>query len=365
MPTPSPEWPSTRTVVRVLVTLLAAGIILWVLWQARSVLVWVVAAAFIATVLNPLIRVLTPWVRHRFLAVTLVYLGAIGAVTVATILFLPDIVSAGVALADQIPALADDVRRWQWVQWVDENFDLTRRLSEYGQGRIDALIAGPESTFGVVGDIVRRIVGVIAIAFMSFLFALSGPRIWAHVLTLAGARRAYVARIGVDVYAVLGGWVAGAIVVTIIATTCATVVMLILGLPYIPLLALWVFLMSFIPMIGSTIGALPYITLAFIKGPGIGLAALIFFVVYQQLEANVIGPLVMRRAVRLNPLWVIIAALMGATVFGLLGALAAVPVAGIIQVLLVDWWQSRQDGTTGGGAGGGTSGRGAEGGTSL
>ena len=94
---------------------------------------------------------------------------------------------------------------------------------------------------------------------------------------------------------------------------------------------------------GATIGGIPYILVAFFQGWPIGVAAIVFLIVYQQIENNVFQPVIHRYTVQLNPLWIILAVLVGATVLGFIGALMAIPIAGIVQVLLQEWWAWRQE----------------------
>ena len=87
---------------------------------------------------------------------------------------------------------------------------------------------------------------------------------------------------------------------------------------------------------------MPYIAVAFFQGWPTGVAAIVFLLVYQQVENNLIQPAIHRRTVQLNALWIILAVLVGAQVLGILGALVAIPVAGIIQVLVQEWWAVRK-----------------------
>ncbi len=96
------------------------------------------------------------------------------------------------------------------------------------------------------------------------------------------------------------------------------------------------------PLVGATIGGIPYITVAFFQGWPIGVAAIIFLIVYQQIENNIFQPLIHRYTVQLNPLWILLAVLIGATVLGMVGALLAIPLAGIVQVCIQEWWSIRK-----------------------
>jgi predicted PurR-regulated permease PerM len=116
----------------------------------------------------------------------------------------------------------------------------------------------------------------------------------------------------------------------------------ILDVPFALLLAFWAGLASLVPLVGATVGGIPYIAVAFFQGWPIGVAAIVFLIVYQQIENNVFQPVIHRYTVQLNPLWVILAVLVGGTLLGILGALLAIPIAGIVQVLVQEWWAARR-----------------------
>jgi predicted PurR-regulated permease PerM len=121
-------------------------------------------------------------------------------------------------------------------------------------------------------------------------------------------------------------------------------VLLGVGVPYAVALGLLVAILDLIPLAGATIAAILVSTVAFLDSTTSGVIVLVFFIVYQQLENHVLQPVVYGRTVQLSPLAVLIAVLIGAELAGVIGALAAIPVAGAIQVILRDWLQHRRSG---------------------
>jgi predicted PurR-regulated permease PerM len=117
----------------------------------------------------------------------------------------------------------------------------------------------------------------------------------------------------------------------------------VLGVSYAFALALLVALLDLIPLAGATLAAIVVSLIALLdSGWLVGLIALAYFIVYQQVENHVLYPLVYSRTVKMSPLAILIAVLIGASVAGILGALAAIPIAGIVQVLIVDWLRHRR-----------------------
>ena len=147
---------------------------------------------------------------------------------------------------------------------------------------------------------------------------------------------------GYDIYRTIGGYVTGNLAISLIAGITSTAVLLILGVPYAVALGLLVAILDLIPLAGATIAAVIVSTIGFIDSTTSGIVLIIFFILYQQLENHVLQPVVYGRTVLLSPLAVLIAVLIGAQIAGVIGALAAIPVAGAIQVILVDWLEHRR-----------------------
>ena len=122
----------------------------------------------------------------------------------------------------------------------------------------------------------------------------------------------------------------------------STAVLLGLGVPHAVALGLIVALLDLIPLAGATLAAIIVSEVGFLHSTTAGIILVIFFVLYQQLENHVLQPLVYGRTVRLSPLVVLVAVLMGAELVGVIGALGAIPVAGSIQVVVVDWLAHRK-----------------------
>jgi predicted PurR-regulated permease PerM len=119
------------------------------------------------------------------------------------------------------------------------------------------------------------------------------------------------------------------------------VVLKILGVPFAGLIALFVALVDLIPLVGATLGAMVAGIAGFVHSVPAGIAVVVFFVVYQQLENHLLQPWIFSRTVKLNPLAVLVAILLAVELAGILGALLAIPIAGIIQVILRDVWDNR------------------------
>src|SRR4029079_6803272 len=181
------------------------------------------------------------------------------------------------------------------------------------------------------------------IVFMTFFMMLEGPA-WMERFygVLSEESRPRWRQGGHDIYRTVGGYVTGNLFISLIAGVSSGLLLWIVGVPYAVALGLVVALLDLIPLAGGPITA-SVIVLVAIAASGVPAAIIVaaFFLVYQQLENHVIQPLVYGRTVQLSPLAVLVSVLIGAQIAGVLGALAAIPIAGAIQVLLVDWRKHR------------------------
>ena len=141
-------------------------------------------------------------------------------------------------------------------------------------------------------------------------------------------------KVGTDIYRTVGGYVVGNLVISLIAGVLDDRGARVLGVPYAVALGLLVAILDLIPLAGATLAAIIVARSAFIHSIVAGIVLIVFFIVYQQVENHVLQPVVYSRTVQLSPLVVLISVLVGAELAGMLGALAAIPVAGAIQVLV-------------------------------
>jgi predicted PurR-regulated permease PerM len=128
----------------------------------------------------------------------------------------------------------------------------------------------------------------------------------------------------------------------VIAGTSSAIVLAIMGVPFPVALGLLVAILDLVPLAGATLAGIVLAAVGFLTSVTAGIVVVAFFVIYQQVENHVLQPLVYGRTVQLSPLVVLIAILIGAEVAGVLGALGAIPIAGTIQILLVDWLRHRR-----------------------
>jgi predicted PurR-regulated permease PerM len=160
--------------------------------------------------------------------------------------------------------------------------------------------------------------------------------------TLPPERRERVERVGADCARAVTGYVAGNLLISVICGLLTFAVLLALGVPYAGVVAVFVAIADLIPLVGATVGAVVAVAVAFLHSVPAGIGVVVFFLVYQQLENHLLQPLILSRTVKINALAVLVSILVGVELAGILGALVAIPVAGMVQVLLRDYWDHRR-----------------------
>lgn len=335
---------TNRTVVRVILIAVAIAAVLWFLWRIRSVLEMLFIAVFLAIALGPIVEFFARRGVKRSLAILLTYLLLLATVFGLGLLVVPPIVNGVNDFVGNVPGYVSDLRHSKTFRKYDDKYKITPKLEQQAKKlptHLSAAVSGLRTvTVGVFGTLFQ----LVTILVMAFFLLLDGKRILRFAFRELGPEHGErLARMGEDVYQAVGGYVAGNILISVIAGISAYVVMLILGLPFAVPLAVLVAFFDLIPLVGSTIaGAVVGIVAAIVGFPTKLIIWVIFLVVYQQVENNLIQPVVYRRTVAIHPLIVIVAVLIGASLLGVLGALLAIPIAATVQIVVKEWWQYRR-----------------------
>lgn len=324
-----------RTIMKVLALVLIfyAGTLLAV--AMAPILLTIVIAAFFAVAADPLIRMMEGKGLGRTPAVLLFLAGLLVILSVLIAVFVPPLVDQADKLVGQSDTFVEEFRKNDTIRNADEKFGLVEKASnELASlpGKVSSEIAG------AVGVVFAGLFTVFTIIFLMVLMLIGGGTVVNGIAQLYPkiAERRWWAVVQ-DAYRSIGAYVGGTLMVASVAGLVLLVTLLILGLPFALPLALWMTLMAVIPLVGATIGAVPAVLVAFFSvdgglAKGLIMVAVVF--VYQQVENSVIQPTILGRVVSLPPLIIFLAVLTGAQLQGVIGALLAVPLAGIIQIVV-------------------------------
>jgi predicted PurR-regulated permease PerM len=335
------------TILAVLGIAIAVGLLLEIIWIARHVLVWVLIAVFLTLALNPAVE----WFQGKGLkrrggATAVTLLLALGVIAAIGALFIPTLAHEVNGFAHALPNYVDDVtHRRGRLGFLESKYHVTQRVRDAIESGGTTKVLGLTGTaIAITKGIITAIVATVTIIFMTFFMLLEGP-VWVERFysLLPEPSRDHWRKVGHQIYRTVGGYVTGNLLISIIAGITSTLVLLALGVPYAVALGLLVAILDLIPLAGATIAAIIVAAVGFIHSLVAGIILIVFFIVYQQIENHLLQPLVYSRTVRLSPLLILVSVLVGAELAGVLGALAAIPVAGSIQVVLVAWLAQRRE----------------------
>ncbi|WP_422933573.1 AI-2E family transporter [Sinomonas sp. P47F7] len=315
--------------------------------HTTQLLVWILAALFIALGLDPVVR----WLEGRRLprglgiAITLVALLGVFAAFFGTLI--PTIVDQVTQLVNAFPGWITDFLHSDFYKSVDEQFGIKQRVTEelqkFGQDSqaITNIFGG---VLGVGSTIANTAFGVLVVLVLSlyFLSALPAMKAWGYRLA-PRTRRARVEALSEEITRGVGNYVIGQVCVAVLNATFAFIVMSILHVPFAALLAFVVGFLAFIPLVGGVVAGTTIVLVALTQGWQTALIMAIAYFAYLQFEAYFVSPRIMQKAVAVPGPVAVISVIAGGTLLGVLGALIAIPTAAAVMLLIREVFISRQD----------------------
>jgi predicted PurR-regulated permease PerM len=344
----TPRDPLGRAALRTVLIVVAVAAVLYLIVLLQRPLTWLVIAAFIAVAMSGPVNLLH---RHmkRGLAIAIAYLCLVMIPIGLGALLIPSLVGQIEELAGNVPQYAQDVTEFvqenETLNDLNDKYDFTSEL----QSIADDLPSKIGDAAGVLQDIgvgvVNSIFAAITILILS-IFMVGGGKRWAEAFVRAQPpdRAERLDRALRDVANAIGNYVAGALVQATLAGVSAFIVLKILGAPFAGPLALIVAFFDLIPVVGATIAAV-FIALVmlFVNFPVGVIVWVIWAIAYQQIENYLIQPQIQKRAVQVEPFVVLVAVLFGSTLFGVLGAVLAIPTAATLQIAWREWRDYRRE----------------------
>jgi predicted PurR-regulated permease PerM len=336
-----------RTILVVLGITLLVLFLLSFVYLAWHVITWLFIALFLALALNPAVEFFERKGLPRGWASFVVFFLAVLAFAGLGFLLVPPLVQQVREFIDAVPSFVDDLTAGRGpLGFLQEDYQIVDKVRDAIEKRGAGQVLGvTEAGIAVAQGVVAFVVGLVAIAFLTFFMLLEGPRMVVRFLDfLPVATRPRWQRVGREIYRTVGGYVTGNLLISLIAGTASAIVLFALGSDYAIALAVVVAVLDLVPLAGATLAAVIVSTIAFIELGWIkGLIVVGFFLVYQQLENHILQPVIYGRTVQLSPLTVLVAVLIGAELAGILGALAAIPVAGIVQAVFRELLRYRRE----------------------
>ena len=308
---------SHKTIIFVALFILS----LWIIFLIRDLLIILFIAVIFVSALSPLVKFFIKLKLPKVLSIALTYIIIIATVTGLIVSIVPPLIEQSSKLVVASPAL------------VAQFFNVTN---------LDRSIFSQELTnisknlFSITLSIFDNLVTIIFLLVLSFYMLLEKEKLETRLASLFGSKEERVKLLIVKIEEKLGAWLQGQLILSLVIGILSYIGLTLLNIPYALPLAMMAGIMEVIPVIGPIISALPAIFLALTISPFLSIAVAVMYLVIQQLENNLIVPQVMKRAVGLNPLIVILAIAIGSRLLGIAGALLAVPLAVVIQIIAAE-----------------------------
>jgi predicted PurR-regulated permease PerM len=337
-----------RVIARNVVVVALVVLILYVIYLLRKPISWLIIAAFLAVALAGPVNFFQRYMK-RGLAIALVYIGVLLIPIGLGAVLVPPVVNQVGDLATNAPHYVHDIENYvhknKTLNDLNNKFDITQKLSD----EANKLPSKAGDAAGVLRDIgfglVSSIFAGLSILVLSIFMVAAGPRWIESFIRMQRPQHAErIERTLQRIANAVGNYVGGALLQATIAGLSAFIMLTILGVPFAGPLAVIIFVADLIPVVGATIGAiLVGVVTAFVNFPVALIIWIVFAVVYQQIENYLIQPQIQKRATKIEAFVVLVAVLFGSTLFGILGALLAIPAAASIQIGVQEYRAYRRE----------------------
>jgi predicted PurR-regulated permease PerM len=313
-----------------------------------TIITYMAAAIFIALGLDPLVRFLEKRGLARSYAILTVVLSILAIATAVIVAVVPNILEETSSLLSNAPNLVTNLNELPIIQSLDSQFNgaISSAIGNVSLYLTDAS-HWPQMLGGVVQvgiSLVNGVVGFIVILTLSLYFMASLGRFKKFVYALVPAsNRETFKDLAEEVADSVGRYVSGQATVALINASLGFIVMSIFGVPFSVVLAFITFLLALIPLVGAMTGAAIVTLVSLTVNPSTALIIGLYYLVYMQIEAYVISPRIMKRAVSVPGGVVVVAAMAGGALLGIMGALVAIPVAASVILIIRQVWMPRQN----------------------
>jgi predicted PurR-regulated permease PerM len=336
---------SSRLVAKIVLVACAVLAALYLAYLIRTIVFLVLIAVFFALAIAPAVNWLDNRRVPRWIAILLVYLGIAAGIFGVGLLLVTPIVKGVDKLSHDLPGYIDDLNKNPTFRKYNQKYHIVPKLKKQAEQLPSKLGSAAGTLRDVTVGVFDRFVQLFSILVITFLLLMDGRKMLEFFYRqTSDEREARVRAVASDISEAISGYVFGNFLISIIAGTVTYITLTILGVPFaVPLAVLFGFF-DLIPLIGATLGAiLVGIVVAFVNFPTGVIVWVVVQIIYQQVENNLIQPVVYGKAVQIHPLVVILAVLVGAALLGVLGVLVAIPAAAAIQSVVRDWWHFRQE----------------------
>jgi predicted PurR-regulated permease PerM len=342
------DQPSVRAILRVVVTVVLSVLALYLVYLVRTPIGYILLGAFVAVAASGPVNLLSRKLP-RGLAIAIVYLGIVFVPIIIALILVPPAVEQGVKLANKLPRYAQDLNeafdKNPQLKEANEKYDITTKLENVADDLVSHLGDAAGALVDIGAGVVSSLFALVTILVIS-MFMIGRGKTWRDAaLRYRPPDQARRMRNATDEIAdAVGSYIGGALAQATVAGAAAWLMLVILGVPSPLPLALIIALLDLIPLVGATLGAVMVgVVTLFVDFPTTTIIWTVFAIAYQQFENYVVQPRIQSRAVALDPFLVVVAALFGGALLGVIGALLSIPTAAAIQIAAREWVEYQRE----------------------
>ena len=340
--------PSVRAILRVVITVVASAAAIYLIYLVRTPISYIMLGAFVAIAASGPVNLLSRKLP-RGAAIAIVYLGIVFAPVVIGLILIPPAVEQGVRLANNLPEYTQELNQAfdenPQLREANEKYDITGKLENLAEDLAKHVGDAAGALVDIGAGLVSSIFALVTILVIS-MFLIGRGQAWRDAaLRHRPPQQAERMRRATDQIAnAVGSYIGGALVQATVAGFAAWLMLVILGVPSPLPLAVIIALLDLIPLVGATLGAVVVgVVTLFVDFPTTTIIWAIFAIAYQQFENYVVQPRIQSRAVALDPFLVVVAALFGGALLGVIGALLSIPTAAAIQIAVREFIEYRRE----------------------
>ena len=333
-----------RSVLTTLGVLLGVTAAVGFLFLAQAALTLIAIALFLALALNPAVEFFQRRGLGRGSAVAAVYGLALVVFALLGLIFVPPLIDQITKFVNALPGLVADLTKGHGrLGFLETKYHVVERVRHATTGKgATGLTAEAAPALSLVKGVAATALGVVIIAFLTLFMLIEGPEWRQRFIELVPAKnRPRVERVGAGIYKAVGGFVTGNLLASMLAGLVTTIIMVAVGVPYAIPLGLFVAIIELVPYLGPAVATTVVTAVALTQGTVPAIVVFSLLLIYHIVEGHSLRPLIYGRALKLSPLAVLIAILVGTEIAGILGAIAAIPVAGSIQVIIAELLANR------------------------
>jgi len=341
---------STETVIKTILLTVAAYLLVLLISDVTHQLRLIAVSAFLALALNPAVT----WLTHRLKSKSRVRATGVAYIIVLSLLIgllwliVPPLVNQGSEFARDLPRTVEEFKSQDSAaSRLVRRYNLDEQLSNISDDLSSGVGDFGSQALSTVERVGGTIISVITVLILTFMMLIEGPIWFERVMALQPEKqRTRRRKLAQKMYRVVTGYVNGQVLIAAIAAAFALVALLIMSTIFdasinAVAMAGIVFIFGLIPLFGNVLSAVLVVLFSLFASAGLALGMAIYFLVYQQIENATLQPYIQSKSNQLTPLTVFVAALIGVGVAGVLGALAAIPIAGCMRIVLEDKLKDR------------------------